>query len=153
MEPPEQKPEQPDLLQQRPTMFQPVTVGELEQQCQDLKTLLTATFVALLVLSASVNLFLAKQMRQVRAKVAESRPVIKRMEAEFRSKEPNMKNFLNALQSFAASNRDFQPVLDRYRAALPQYLAAPVGINAGSQGITVPLRPITNAPATQPAGR
>ena len=88
---PESQPK-PELLKERPTEFNRVTVGELEQQCHDLRTLLNATFVALLVLSLSVNLFLGKQMRLVRAKVSESRPVIQRMQAEFQKKEPNMRS-------------------------------------------------------------
>jgi len=100
--------------------------------------LLTATFVALLVLSLSVNLFLAKQMRLVRAKLSESRPVVQRMEAEFKRKEPNMKVFLSALQTFAMANRDFQPVLDRYRAALPQYFMEPVAVSSKPAGLKTP---------------
>src|SRR5438093_12726126 len=139
--------QQPDLLQPRPTSLPTITVQELEQQCQDLRTLLTATFVALLVLSMSVNLFLAKQMRMVRAKLSESRPVVQRMESEFKVKEPNMKNFLHSLQTFALANRDFQPVLDRYRSALPQYFLAPVAISSKPAGVKAP----TNAsPAALP---
>ena len=148
MEQPSQQ--QPDLLAQRPAEFPTVTVQELDQQCQDLRTLLMATFVALLVLFLSLNLFLAKQMRQVRNKVSESRPVVRRMQAEFQKKEPNMKNFINALQSFAAANRDFQPVLDKYKFALPQYLAAPAAISTAPAGIADPSKPQTGVLPTQP---
>src|SRR6266536_2648407 len=141
--------QQPELLQARPTTLPTVTVQELEQQCQDLRTLLMATFVALLVLSLSVNLFLAKQMRLVRAKLSESRPVVQRMEAEFKRKEPNMRNFLNTLQSFAVKNRDFQPVLDRYRAVLPQYFIAPVAVSSKPAGLTVPSNPSPDSLAPQ----
>src|SRR5439155_20691289 len=112
---------QPELLQPRPTSLPTITVEEVEQHCQDLRTLLMASFVALLVLSLSVNLFLAKQMRLVRGKLSESRPVVQRMEAEVKRKEPGMKNFLGALQNFAVVNQDFRPIVDRYRAVLPQY--------------------------------
>jgi len=139
--------QQPELLQPRPRALRTITIQELEQQCQDLRTLLTATFVALLVLSLSVNLFLAKQMRLVRAKLSESRPVVQRMEAEFNRKEPNMKNFLNALQTFAAGNRDFRPVLDRYRASLPQYFVVPVALSSKPPGVKVPTNPSTGLPA------
>jgi hypothetical protein len=147
-QPPEQ---QPDLPPQRPKEFPTVTIQEVEQQCQDLRTLLTATFVALLVLSLSLNLFLAKQMRQVRSKVSESRPVVRRMQAEFKKKEPNMKSFINALQSFSAANRDFQPVLDKYKYALPQYLATPAGVSTAPPGIAEPPRSQTGVLPTQPA--
>jgi hypothetical protein len=156
----EQQPElpaqQPGFPLQRPTSLPTITVQELEQQCQDLRTLLTATFVAMLVLALSVNLLLYKQMRLVRAKVSESRPAIQRLQAQFQEKEPNMKNFIVALQSFAAAHRDFQPVLDKYRYDLPQYLAPPAAASTAPPGVKVPGAGATSAPAIQPvrpAGR
>lgn len=148
-------PEQPDLLRPRPTALPGVTVQEVEQQCQDLKTILVATLVALLVLGFSVNLYLAKQMRMVRAKVGESRPVVQRLEAEFRMKEPNMRNFVNALQSFALANRDFQPILDRYRVVLPQYLMTANPVSSAPAGLVVPTNasPRQAAPGPKPAGK
>ncbi len=148
--PPESESSQPAPQIQRPTVIPRVTLQEVEQQCHDLRTLLTATFIALLVMSMSVNLFLAKQMRQVRAKVSETRPAMARMNAEFRKKEPRMKDFVNALQTFAAANRDFQPVLDRYRAALPQYLSAPVSVMSSPTGLPMPQSPRV-APQAPPA--
>jgi hypothetical protein len=142
--------EQPDLLQPRPTELPSITLQELEQQCLDLRTLLMAAFVALLVLSLSINLFFAKQMRMVRSKVSESRPIVQRLEAEFKRKEPNMKKFVSALQAFAASNPDFQPVLDRYRAVLPQYLVVPVAISSKPPGVAMPTNPATGSPRSQP---
>ena len=149
-------PEQPELLRPRPTALPGVTVQEVEQQCQDLKTILTATLVALLVLGFSVNLYLAKQMRMVRAKVTESRPVVQRLEVEFRTKEPNMRNFVNALQSFALVNRDFQPILDRYRVVLPQYLMTANPIGSSRPGVMVPTNAVpvqTPPPVPKPAAK
>jgi hypothetical protein len=150
----EQQPElpaqQPGFPIQRPTSLATITVAELDQQCQDLRTLLSATFVALLVLAFSVNLFLYKQMRLVRAKVSESRPAIQRLQTQFREKEPNMKNFIVALQTFAAANRDFQPVLDKYRYDLPQYLASPAAASTAPPGVKVPVAPASSAPPVQP---
>lgn len=140
----------------RPTEFNRVTLGEVEQQCHDLRTLLYATFVALLVLSLSVNLFLAKQMRMVRAKVAESRPVIQRMQAEFQKKEPNMRNFVNALQSFGAVHQDFLPIISRYRQVVPQYFTSPIAVSTAPQVNPLPANPAIGQPppsAGRPAGR
>jgi hypothetical protein len=128
MNPPD--PHQPDLLRPRPAALPTITVQELERRCHDLGTLLKATFVSLLVLSLSVNLYLAKQNRLVRGKLSESRPAVQRMAAEYRKKEPNMKTFLNALQTFAASNPDFQEVLNRYRTVMPQFFVAPVAVTS-----------------------
>jgi hypothetical protein len=155
---PSDEPKQPDLPtqqtgfpMQRPTSLPTITVAELEQQSQDLRTLLTATFVALLVLAVSVNLFLGKQMRQVRAKVSESRPAIQRLQTQYREKEQNMKNFIVALQTFAATHRDFQPVLDKYRYDLPQFLAPPATAGTAPPGIKVPSMTPTSPPLVQPA--
>jgi hypothetical protein len=149
-------PDQPDLLRPRPTAIPTVSVQEVEQQCQDLKTIMTATLVALLVLGFSVNLYLGKQMRMIRAKITESRPVVQRLEVEFRTKEPNMRNFINALQSFALANRDFQPILDRYRVVLPQYLMTANPVSSAPPGMLVPTNPGTIQPTSQapkPAGK
>ena len=135
---PDAAPSQPEPPRPRPAMFPTVALEELEQKFQDLRTLLTASLVALLVLSCSLNLFLAKQMRQVRTKVTESRPLVARVQAEFQRKEPRMKEFINALQSYAASNRDFQPVIDRYRTALSSYLVRPMAVSTTPIGIVVP---------------
>ena len=147
---PDLPPQPPQPLLQRPTSLPTITVQELDQQCQDLRTLLTATFVALLVLTLSLNLFLAKQMRQVRSKVSESRPVVQRLQAQFQEKEPHMKSFIVALQSFAAAHRDFQPVLDKYRYDLPQYLAPPATASTAPPGVKVPAAPATSAQPVQP---
>ncbi len=143
---PESSAPAPAPIKQRPTEFHRVTVEEVSQQCQDLRTLLNAAFVALLVLSMAVNLFLAKQMRQVRNRVAESRPVVVRMKTEFDRKEPNMKNFVNALVGYAATDREFQPVLARYREVLPQYLGSSIAVSTAPVAPPAPNDPAIGQP-------
>lgn len=147
---------QPDLPRQRPTSLPSITVPELEAQCQDLKTLLTATLVALLVFSIGVNLFLAKEQRLIRQKLTESRPMVYSLAAQFRTKEPNMKAFISALQTYAYSNPDFQPLLERYKVAIPQYFVGTVALSSTPTGLKVPTNaaPATTAPPpARPAGR
>ena len=86
--------------------------------------------MSVLVLSLSINLYLAKQNRLIRNKLSESRPVVQRLTVEYRKKEPNMKTFLNALQTFAISNPEFQQVLNRYRSVMPQFFVAPVAVSS-----------------------
>jgi len=132
-------PEQSDLLQPRPTAIPNVTLGELEQQSQELRTLIQAALVAVLVLAFAYALFVAKQMRMVRNELSELRPLVTRMTMEFRQKEPRMKGFIAAMQAYTVNNRDFQPTLDRYRPALPEYFVVPLGVS------TAPIiSPITN---------
>ena len=122
-------PEQPDLAKTRPTELPDVTVQELEQQCQDLRTLLHATLVALVVLTLGVTLFLAKQMRTIRYEVTETRRLLHRVDQEFKTKEPRMKAFVSLLQAYTQTNHDFQPILNRYRGAVPQYFVTPVAVS------------------------
>lgn len=147
-------PQQPDLPRQRPTALPTITVGELEAQCQDLRTLLAATLVALLVLSVGLNLFLAKEQRLIRQKVSESRPTVSRLAAQFREKEPQMKAFLDALQNYAYSNPDFAPILERYKHAVPQYFQRTAPVSSAPAGLKIPTnalsRPNAN-PALAPA--
>jgi len=132
-------PEQSDLLQPRPTAIPNVTLGELEQQSQELRTLIQAALVAVLVLAFAYALFVAKQMRMVRNELSELRPLVTRMAFEFRQKEPRMKGFIAALQAYTVNNRDFQPTLERYRAAVPEYFVVALPVS------TAPIiSPITN---------
>jgi predicted metal-binding membrane protein len=138
-------PEQSDLLQPRPTAIPNVTLGELEQQSQELRTLIQAALVAVLVLAFAYALFVAKQMRMVRNELSELRPLVTRMTMEFRQKEPRMKGFIAALQAYTVNNRDFQPTLDRYRAAVPEYFVVPLPVSS-----TAPIiSPITNTAPRQ----
>lgn len=139
-------PEQPDLPQPASSPPASPALEQLDQSCQDLRTLFLAALVALLVLALGVNLFLAREMRTVRARLSETRPVIQRLEAEFQTKEPNMAQFVAALQSFAFTNREFQPVIDRYRNALPQFFSPTGPINSSGP---IP-RPAPAAPAATP---
>jgi hypothetical protein len=141
---------------QRPTSLPAISVQLLEQQCQDLRTLLMATLVSLLILSMGLTLFLAKQMRLIRGKLSESRPVVYRMAADFQTKEPNMKTFIFSLQNYAHSNPAFQPILDRYRAAIPQYFVATMPVSSTPTGLKVPTNATSEPsriPTAQPPGK
>lgn len=147
--------ETPDIFAQPPAPKRPAGQTEailttLEQECLDLRMLFNATVVALVFLALGVNIFFFKQMRLVQQQVTDQRPAVLRLDAEFRrNRHPEISQFMAQLQAYAASHRDFQTnILDRYRAALPQYFnpALPV------QSIN-PLMPATNPLAPRPPGR
>ena len=158
MEPPADSTEVPG--HPHPSAASPtLTLEELEQRCEDLRTLLLATLVALLLLALGLNLYLGKEMRAVRARISETRPVLQRMEVEFQKKEPNMGLFVAALQSFAFTNPEFQPVLNRYRVVLPQFFPPTAPINTsnplprpGSTAPAAPARPAAS-PSPRPAAK
>ena len=136
----------PEFTYQPPVEPEPqatsaAVVAELEQQCQDLRMLFNATFVALIFLALAVNLFMFKQMRLVQHQIEEQRPVVTRADNEFRkNRDPEIRQFMALLQQYAASHRDFQAnILDRYRAVLPQYFNAAAAVQPAA-----PLTPGTN---------
>jgi hypothetical protein len=141
----------------------PDELEELKERYAELRTLFTATFVALLVLSAGINLFIVRQVRTVRRQLDEQQSLLNRAMKEYRQKtEPELRRFTSMLQAFASTNRDAQPILERYRPALPEFLGPPIlpgsaAINPSGRLPVVPAAPATSAPArpapARPAGR
>lgn len=102
---------------------------ELRAQQRSLQNLLLVTLVALIIFGGGVALFIAKQMRMVQQHLAEQRPAVQRLVADYqRTSEPLIRNFSSALAQFAATNQDFRPILDKYRPILSNYLGAPVSV-------------------------
>lgn len=125
---------------------QPLAILELQQQSQDLKRLFNATFVALIALALGVNLFMAKVVRVVTRDLQANRPVWLEEIEQFRKRdEPEIRKFMAELQLYAASHRDFQTnILDRYRAAMPQYYSVPAVVSGPRDH---------NLPAPRPPGQ
>lgn len=94
----------------------------LRQQVARLRLWLLGLAAMALPLFIAVVLFVAYQARGARAQLREFRPQFERARNEFEKvREPNIRKFLSQLHAFALTNRDFQPVLDRYRPLLGQY--------------------------------
>lgn len=86
-----------------------------------LQTLLLATIFSLLVMSLGVNLFIYKQMQGARAQLTASRVVTRNLSEQYQAKEPTMRQFVQSLQTYAATHPEFQPILQRYRSGLAQF--------------------------------
>ena len=103
---------------------QGVTAYEVDRrrlQTAQLSVLILATILSLLVMSLGVNLFIFKQMRGARMQLAAARVAARNLAEQYQVKEPAMRQFIQALQAFAATHPDFLPILERYRPALPQF--------------------------------
>jgi hypothetical protein len=134
----------------------PQTLDDLRERYRDLRLLVNLALAWVLVLGTVMDLFIYKQMRLVRTKVNDTRPLVQRMAAEFNRKEPNMRNFVTALQSYAFTYPEFHSVLAKYTNALPQYFASPVRAPAPSPGGTLPrvAAPASSAPQSpRPSGK
>jgi hypothetical protein len=87
-------------------------------EVRSLKSLFHAALLALIVLAVAVDIYLGKQMRLAQRQYVAQRQNIDESERLLRS-------FVVAMDSFAATNKDFQPIFDRYRPVFGKYLAAP----------------------------
>ena len=63
--------------------------------------------------------FTHKQLEELRPKINE------KVAAYKKRTEPLLKNFATSMQTFAASNQDFQPIMDKYRPFLWSVLQQP----------------------------
>jgi len=99
-----------------------MTLEELRAQQSQFQMLFIAAQTAIVIMALFLCVFMGKQWRMVRAQVEEQRPTVERMWGDYqKTTEPLVRNFSASLQTFAAKNRDFQPILDKYRDALRSY--------------------------------
>jgi hypothetical protein len=111
-------------------------VGSLKRQFHLLRTLVMGTLIGALALSVGVGIFSFKQLRLMRDQLTEARASLARATNEFsKVREPAIRSFIASLQSFAQSNRDFQPVFDRYRRFLFMYYPPSTPVAGGPPSV------------------
>ena len=113
----------PETRSNATPIFEP-TLESLQEGYQSLRALFQFALVALILMSGSLNIFLFRQVSLVRVQVAEMSQSIADYE---KNKAPVMNAFLSKLQTFAKTNPDFAPILEKYLRAptTPQSLGAP----------------------------
>ena len=101
-----------------------VNLQELQYHFEGLRDLFLYALIALIALTVTFDLFfLSKQMVFARTQLNDQRPRVTRAMADFkRDTEPLVKSFTASLQSFGATNKNFQPILDKYRLVLGRYM-------------------------------
>ncbi|MEY2409163.1 MAG: hypothetical protein QOF48_1833 [Verrucomicrobiota bacterium] len=149
MDTPESQPQQQELLNPRPAGSDAAGHDSL-QLCLDLRTLIHAALVGLIVLCMAVDLFFGKQMLLVRRQIEDQQPNFARAEIDFRrNREPQIRVFMDELHRYAATHPEFRTaILDRYRIVLAQYFSA-----AATASRPVPIPQGTNFNNRRPAGR
>jgi hypothetical protein len=91
---------------------------DLAAEVRGLKSLFYLAVLGLIVMGISLNIYLGKQMRLARAQLY----------AQQRSAEDSerlVRNFATAMNSFASTNKDFQPVFDKYRGVFSKFIGGP----------------------------
>jgi hypothetical protein len=117
---------QADFLQGKSAASLAIELEELQAQQRSLQAIFVVALAALVALCLGVDLYLFKQWRMAKAQLAEQGRVVNTLAAEFhRSTEKNIMSFVSQLEIFAKSNRDFLPILEKYRPPLNQYFTSP----------------------------
>lgn len=100
-----------------PSAAPSASVSETDRRFRQLYGLIAFSLLGVLVLSTAVNVFVWRQLRMVRRQLEDSRRTV----AEFhRTGEPAIKDILLRLESFAATNRDYQQILRKYAPPPPK---------------------------------
>ena len=99
------------------------SIAHLTRQVRWLQTSLIATLLILVLLSTSVCLYLFRQVSLVRKELDACNLAVQ----EYQTKRgPFITNLVVRLQSYAQSNPDFIPILEKYGVAPPSFPATPV---------------------------
>jgi hypothetical protein len=100
-----------------PTTPSPLVPSEtdLAAEVRGLKSLLYVALLGIIVMGVALNVFLGKQMRLARAQLyAQQRGLDE--------SERLVQNFAVAINGFASTNQDFQPIFDKYRNVFGKYI-------------------------------
>jgi hypothetical protein len=102
----------PSHISSQPDNFDPAA------EVRALKSLFYVALLALIILGVAVDVYLGKQMRLAQRQFLAQRQSVDESERLLR-------NFAVAMDGFAATNKDFQPVFEKYRSVFGKYLAKP----------------------------
>jgi hypothetical protein len=109
----------------------PSTSGtnELQAQYDALRHLVVSMLILVVVISATLNLYLLRQWRSTSRDLDAIRPQAAQMVRDYQTKTgPLMNDFVSKLAEYGRTHPDFLPILAKYN-----------------------LKPATNAPAATPA--
>src|SRR5206468_5352649 len=93
------------------------SLEELQYHFEGLRSLFFFAILALIAMTLTIDLcFIRRQMVFTHKQLEELRPKINEKVAAYKKRtEPLLKNFATSMQTFGASNQDFQPIMDKYR--------------------------------------
>ena len=108
----------------KPIGAAPATLEELQYHFEGLRSLFVFALMGLIAMTVTIDLcFIRRQMVFAENQLKDQRPKVSEKVALYKKKtEPLVKNFTLSMQSFAASNQDFQLIFNKYRPVLWPYM-------------------------------
>jgi hypothetical protein len=109
-----------DFSQANPGPDSTVALEELRYNFEGLRSLFLLAMLGLIVAVLAVDVFfIRRQMVFARNQAEDQRPKVNKMLADYKKgTEPLVKSFTTSMQNFAATNRDFLPIVEKYRPYL-----------------------------------
>jgi hypothetical protein len=89
----------------------PMPLEELQRSYRSLRAMFHVVLFILLILTASLALYLLREVSFVRGQVRELTQFVSNYD---KNSKPAMQDFLNKLQAFARTNPDFSPILTKF---------------------------------------
>jgi len=111
-------------------------IAQLQKLCERLQYLLMLSLASTVLICLAICVFMGKQYRTVQADVEEKRKSVTAMWGEYqRNTQPLIRNFVHGLQDYAARDRAFQPILEKYHKQLEEYFvpSAPAPLGAAKE--------------------
>ena len=88
---------------------------DLQAEVDSLRRLVVSVLILLIVLSATGDIYLFRQVKQSREDLRSIRPQVSGMIAEYqKNSEPFMRDFLNKMAEYGRTHPDFAPILSKY---------------------------------------
>jgi len=108
----------------------PSDTNDLQAQFDALRHLVVSLLILVVVISATLNIYLLRQWRSTSRDLGAVRPQAEQMLREYQTKTgPMMNDFVNKLADYARTHPDFLPILAKYKlqpkAATNTPVAAP----------------------------
>jgi hypothetical protein len=100
------------------------SLQEMAEECRGLRMLCIANQVALIIVTLALCPFLILATKMVHDETEEKRPAVYEM---VMNTQPKIQEFIKALQAFAKTDPNFQPILAKFLTpgAVPQPIPAP----------------------------
>lgn len=93
-------------------------IAELQENVHSLRTLLSATLILLIIFSMIMNLFLLKQVSNLRAETDSMEAAVNNFNT------PKAIDYWNHLVAYARAHPEFAPVINQFDPILPETLLA-----------------------------
>ncbi|SRR6266446_2139511 len=101
---------------------------ELQEQYENLKSLVVSILLLVVVLSLTANIYLLRQVRHASADLSAIPPQARQMIADYnRVNAPAVRDFLNKITEYGRTHPDFVPILTKYGLKPAPAPGAPAG--------------------------